>query len=155
MKRKEPIRCKHCKELSAVDRRNMWHQRYCNKAECKRASKAASQKRWLRKPENRNYFKGGSQVQRVQEWRARNPGYWRKKNIALQEVIEVQVAEKTIEKEDRVLALQDLIRRQALGFTGLISCLTGATLQEEIALTVTNLIKTGQDIQSSILPPGG
>ena len=40
-----------------------------------RVPKEASQKRWLRKPENQNYFRGPENVRRVQEWRIANPGY--------------------------------------------------------------------------------
>jgi hypothetical protein len=38
-----------------------------------------SQKRWLQKPENQDYFRGSQNVQRVQRWRKANPGYWRRK----------------------------------------------------------------------------
>ena len=47
--------------------------------ECRKASKTASQKRWLQKPENQDYFCGPENVKRVQLWREDNPGYWRGK----------------------------------------------------------------------------
>jgi len=46
--------------------------------DCGRAGKAASQRRWLHKPKNRDYFKGPANVQRVQTWRAAHPGYSRR-----------------------------------------------------------------------------
>ena len=45
---------------------------------CRKASKADSQRRWLQKPENRDYFRGPEHVQRVQRWREAHPGYWRR-----------------------------------------------------------------------------
>ena len=46
---------------------------------CRQASKAASQRRWLRKPDNRDYFSGPTHVERVRQWRQAHPGYWRRK----------------------------------------------------------------------------
>ena len=42
-------------------------------------SKAAAQTKWLNKPQNRFHFRRPENVQRVQRWRERHPGYWRKK----------------------------------------------------------------------------
>ncbi len=59
-------KCCNCKELFIPDPRNAKRQKYCHKPECRKASKAASQKRWLQKPENRDYFSGPENVKRVQ-----------------------------------------------------------------------------------------
>ena len=59
-------KCRHCKSLFIADPRNRNRQKYCRLPECRKASKAASQRKWLAKPENRDYFKGPYQVQRVQ-----------------------------------------------------------------------------------------
>jgi hypothetical protein len=56
---------------------NRHTQRYCAKAKCRKASKAAAQANWLNKAENRSYFRGPENVERVQSWRERHPGYWR------------------------------------------------------------------------------
>lgn len=50
-------KCCHCKELFRPDPRNAKRQEYCRKPECRKASKVASQRRWLSKPENRDYFR--------------------------------------------------------------------------------------------------
>jgi hypothetical protein len=67
-------KCKHCKEFFLPDPRNATRQRYCSKPQCRKASKTASQKRWLDKPENRDYFRGPQNVARVQSWRCDQPG---------------------------------------------------------------------------------
>jgi len=71
-------KCLCCGELFRADPRNRRHQRHCGKAACRKASKAASQRRWLAKAENRDYFQGAINVARVQAWRAAHPGYWRR-----------------------------------------------------------------------------
>jgi len=38
-----------------------------------------SQKKWLKKPENRDYFRSKENVERVREWRKSHPGYSRKR----------------------------------------------------------------------------
>jgi hypothetical protein len=70
--------CLHCKELFDPGIRHRWRQKFCTKPGCRTASKAASQRRWLSKPENRdhfNHFRGSANVERVRRWREANPGY--------------------------------------------------------------------------------
>ena len=71
-------KCKCCLKLFRPDPRNRHHQCYCSAPACRAASKAASQARWLAKPENQSYFHGPVNVARVRAWRSRHPGYWRK-----------------------------------------------------------------------------
>ena len=73
-------KCKCCLKLFRPDPRNRHHQRYCSVPACRAASKAASQARWLAAPENQGYFRGPVNVARVQAWRSRHPGYWRKRS---------------------------------------------------------------------------
>ncbi len=84
-KRTRKRKCPCCGVFFTPDHRNRRRQRYCSKPECRKAAKAASQKRWLNKPENRDYFRGPHNVHRVQEWRKAHPGYYRKKTEALQD----------------------------------------------------------------------
>lgn len=151
----KPRKCKHCCELFKVNRRNAWHQRYCGETGCQKASKAASQHKWLRKIENRSYFKGAENVSRVQQWRAAHPGYWKGKvgNVALQEAKVRQPPDSPNEtgksmppNSPEVLALQDIILNQPLVMLGLIAKFTGTTLQDELALTSRDLLRLGRDI---------
>lgn len=52
------VKCRHCKRFFKPDHRNGNRQKYCKAPECRKASKAASQQKWLQKPENENYFTG-------------------------------------------------------------------------------------------------
>jgi hypothetical protein len=70
--------CIHCHTHFIPDHRNSDRQRFCHLPECRRASKAASQKRWLAK--NPDHFKGPDNVFRVQEWRRNNPDWQKDRN---------------------------------------------------------------------------
>ena len=86
-------RCLCCQKLFGSDPRLRHRQKYCSEPECRAASKRSSQRRWLRKPENHDYFRGEQHVDRVQAWRVQNPGYWRKPALIgepLQEMIRAQ-----------------------------------------------------------------
>ena len=67
------LKCPSCGVFFPPDYRNRGRQRYCSEPVCRKAAKAASQKRWLNKPENRDYFRGLHNVRRVQEWREAHP----------------------------------------------------------------------------------
>lgn len=125
------------RELFQPDRRNLWHQRHCSKPGCRRASKAASQRRWLGKPQNRDYFHGPAHVERVRGWRAAHPRYWHRSG------------------RQSCPALQEVFAAQPLVLIGLIANLTGSALQEDIAQHSRRLLRLGQDILGGTLPQEG
>jgi len=140
MKSRKRRKCRHCGELFQPDRRNLRHQKCCSQPKCRQASKASSQRRWLAKPGNRDYFRGPVNVERVRRWRAAHPGYWRrpgaKSRCALQDdshdhVIETQINSSTLVGA----ALQEVFTAQPLVLLGLIANLTGSALPEDIAHT--------------------
>ncbi len=144
-------KCRHCQALFTPDPRNLDRQKFCRKPDCHKASKADSQKRWLGKPANRDYFRGPEHVQRVQRWRKDNPGYWRLKPgrspNALQDPLNGQPTEKTVDNADFTSrALQDLLSRQASVLIGIIAQLTGSALQDDIAMAARRMQQFGDDI---------
>jgi hypothetical protein len=144
-------RCRNCRSLFVPDCRNHERQNYCKTPECRKASKAFSQKKWLNKPENKNYFKGPVNTQRVREWRKRNPGYWKrgrlKEETALQDPLNGQVTEFKENTSDFTgIALQDLLTVQPAVIIGLISNFIGSSLQDDIARTILLMQQSGQDI---------
>jgi hypothetical protein len=153
-------KCKHCNQLFISDARNAKRQKYCSKQECRKASKADSQRRWLQKQENQNYFSGPDQVQRVQRWRKANPGYWRgkgqKRSNTLQDSLSEQTTEiKTQNNDFKPNALQDLLIEQTTVIIGLISSFTGSALQDDIASTLIRLQQLGRDIINPLPPDKG
>ena len=149
-------KCRHCGTLFRPDPRNLRHQRFCSQPPCRRASKAFSQARWLAKADNRDYFRGPENVERVRAWRAANPGYWRRPSphagSALQEHSLTQAVDKSKESATLVnTSLQELSRTQPLVLLGLIAQLTGAALQEDIVSASRRLQHLAIDILQ--LPP--
>ena len=110
-------KCLCCKLFFDPDHRNRERQRYCSQAECRRASKTASQGAWLAQSDNHDYFRGPVHVARVQAWRAAHPGYGRSKRrrvAPLQDGLFAQVDDSIEETAIRgestdAAALQDLL----------------------------------------------
>jgi hypothetical protein len=146
----ERRKCKCCHTLFRPDRRNRARQHYCSAPACRAASKAASQARWLAKPENQDYFRGPENVARVQAWRSRHPGYWRKKrpaDPALQDALTAQPLGFTDKTDDVARPpLQDVLSAQPAVLIGLIAHLVGTPLQDDIVRTAGRLLRLGQDI---------
>lgn len=145
------FKCLHCKEEQLCDPRKRGRQRYCVQPECRRASKAASQRRWVSRPENRDYFHGSANSERVRQWRLANPGYWRRKGSgsksALQDLASSQSPEdQRFMAPDLSTALQEICFPQAALVVGLIAVMTGHTLQDQIATSARSLLSRGRDI---------
>ena len=144
-------KCLCCNDMFHPDARNRRHQQYCAKDACRKASKAARQARWLAKPENRAYFRGSANCERVRQWRLANPGYLRGKTaacpVALQDVLKPQ----PVESESAVQSctpspLQDVLLLQPALIVGVIAVMTGHVLQDDLAPSIRLFISRGLDI---------
>ncbi len=158
---KGTCKCLNCRIFFKPHPRSKGRQKYCSHTDCQKASKRASQKKWLQKLQNRNYFQGPENVQRIQQWRAKNPGYSKRRVLcpdnghALQETLITQAVEKQKEKADRRQdALQDLLIAQPFVLIGLIAHLTGSTLQDDIVRTGRKLRELGEDFLHKPTPKG-
>jgi hypothetical protein len=150
-KSRTTFKCLCCNEKHPCDPRNRGRQHYCPKPECRRASKAASQRQWLGRAENRNYFRGAENCERVRRWREAHPGYRRNKKPApegaLQEPCKPQgIENEQVEPSKPTLALQDICFAQPALLVGLISVMTGHALQEDIVASARLFLSRGQDI---------
>ena len=150
-------KCLNCGDIFDPDRRNATRQHYCNKPDCRRASKAAAQAAWLDKPQNSDYFSDPSHVQRVQAWRASHPDYGqarRKASPALQDTLPLQAIDSIEETAHRgeipempePPALQDSLTTLKPMLTGLIAHVFGFALQDDIDMIMTRLVQLGTDI---------
>jgi len=143
MKRIKERICRCCTELFSPDYRNAKRQEYCAKPECRKASKVASQQKWL--ANNPVFFKGYEHVFRMREWRRANPGRSHRKRTApvLQETCSpIPSNNQDIAPHLPPIppapsppgpALQDFCFTQHPVFVGLIAFITGGVLQEDIA----------------------
>ena len=150
-------KCRSCSEFFFPDPRNHDRQHYCAKPACRQASKAASQRRWLHQRANRDYFRGPLNVQRVQAWRQAHPGYWNKQTPSSENTQAAAPQRANPEQAScnaaprPPAALQDFCLAKDPGFIGLLSMITGATLQEDIAATARRVIEQGR-MYSGIAP---
>jgi hypothetical protein len=135
MKPATMIKCLHCHEELLADCRNLGRQRFCHKPDCRRASKASSQRQWRSRPENRDYFRGSDQCERVRRWRQANPDYWRSKRPPPANAL-----------QDTSVALQEICIAQPALIIGLIAVVTGLALQDDIAACIRSLLNRGRAI---------
>ena len=151
-------KCRCCSKFFVPDPRTQDRQRYCSKPACQQASKAASQRRWLSKNGNGDHFRGPQEVRRVQLWRKSHPGYWKPKTPSSQstQAIDSQRANpgQSSCNGPRGLpgTLQDYCLAQDPAFVGLISMVTGSTLQDDIAATARQLLLRGRNILGFVIP---
>jgi len=167
MKQQRRRRCKCCGALYTPDPRNCRHQQYCSKPQCRKASKAESQRRWRNKPKGRNYFRGPENTQRVREWRKKHPDYAKRRSrlgvppvtsedakcpqsLATQANTADLSADALSEQ-----ALQDVLSAKPIGAQGISSDLTEPALQDVISfqpLILIGLIAnlTGTALQDDI-----
>jgi len=151
-------KCRHCRKFFLPDYRHRLNQFYCCAPDCRRAAKAALQRRWLRKGKNRDYHRGDKAVQRVQEWRKSHPGYWKKKPPVSRapQAAQVQALNPKHESCNAPVAtpspLQDFCLAQDPAFIGLLSMIMGSTLQEEIEVTARRVLLQGRNILGLALP---
>jgi hypothetical protein len=161
-------KCLHCREFFVPCPNNRRTQRYCAKPACRQASKAAARARWLQQPQNRRYFRGPEHVERVRRWRARHPGYWRKKagkrppalqDLAPSEVspVEPLTANPAGRAQGHLSAsepsgsvgagaLQDLADLQVPLLVGVVSLLLGDALQDRFAEVARQLVDRGKRV---------
>ena len=151
-------KCRCCGEFFFPDYWNANRQHYCRKPACRQARKWASQCRWRRTPFGRSYFRGAENVERVRQWRQAHPGYWKRKPpasgdrqvVAPQQLKPVQPSCNAHSSPPGTL--QDFYLPQHPGFIGLISLITGRTLQNDIVPIARRVVEQGQNILGLTLP---
>ena len=151
MNSKTKFKCLNCSQIHNAEPRSRGCQRYCSEPECRRASKASSQRQWTSKPENENYFTGAENSERVRQWRKGRPGYWRKKKPvredALQEICNLQdPVAVNVAQAIAPDALQEICFSQPALLVGIISIMTGHALQEDIVASLRSFMNRGEDI---------
>ena len=154
-------RCKHCDDLFKPDSRNLKRQKFCRKSECKKASKRYSQKKWLKKPKNKDHFSGPENVIRVQQWRQQNPDYWKRKKSpktnsliegALQETLSMKtITGKEISSDLMQNTLQDSLSVESLVIIGFNTQLNKSALQDIIDFTDQRTVKLVLDVLKKLI----
>ncbi len=145
-------KCRHCGEFFVADVRNRRRQWHCAKEPCRKARKAETQRRWLSRPENADYFRGPENVARVKAWRAANPKRRVRlaKKLVLQDILNVQPSKKRhVTDQDDSSVLQDCFIAKDPALVGLIAHLAGTPLQDNIAEIIRRLDDRGRALTRS------
>ena len=155
MHRNGQCKCQNCAGFYVPDVRNAGRQKYCQKPECRKRSKVVAQAKWRGTPGNKDV---DDDQRRVREWRAANPGYWRRKGsrgvVALRDLLNPQLAiSKQEAKQDEPVALQDLLKSQDPLVLGLVMHVADIALRDDIAGMAQRLITKGRAIMGE--RPGG
>jgi hypothetical protein len=151
VKRRRKRKCLNCNEDYYADYRNLRHQRYCSKPDCRKASKRASQQRYLASEKGRDYFTGPENVTRVRQWREVHPGYWKRKAIVSHHTLQDDCSLQPDKNQSDMgklhnNALQDVCFTQPALLIGVIASLTGNALQDDIVTSLRRFIDLGNDI---------
>ena len=160
-KRINKRKCIVCKRYFLPDYRNKHHQKACSSSECQRTRHAISHRKWLSKPANRDYWKGSSQTNRVQQMRSNKPHYWTrtKRSKPLVPLQDTCFLEAGNQVKDRALkdrnALQDLLMEQHAVTVGIKSLTSGSTLQDDIGQQRREIIQRGLDVLRPTTGPLG
>lgn len=160
--RRRKRKCHCCGDLYKPDPRVESKQMYCCAPECRKASQAASWARWFNRPENKDYYKGPEQVEKTQDWRRQNPGYWKKATTTKNALPKEITAQDAVMQGDSTGLNCDALPKEILSqpalLVGLIANLTGSALPKEIAESSMRFLHLGQDILGivpGISPKGG
>lgn len=148
---KDSCKCLHCGEMFQVDARNHGRQRYCRKVPCRHERKADSQRRWLSKPGNADYFAGPDNAARARAWQAAHPDYWKKRRLKRSPVLQDRSTPQPplpqpVAPQDASAVLQDRLIAQDTLIAGLISHLAGSVLQDDIAPLTRRLQSRGRAV---------
>ncbi len=141
--------CPYCKRWFVPNPRCRDRQKACSDPACKKARKADAQKRWLAKPENKDWWRGSENVQRVREWREKTPQYWKrsaaKMKGTLQDDCPAQAAMPEHDKATPPGPLQDDWLPEDPLLVGIISNLARSTLQDDIVAMCRLLVRVGNE----------
>lgn len=159
--------CLHCRQLFDPHPATRHHQRYCRNPACQKRRKAIANRRF--RQANPDYDKGPHNVERVRQWRRKNPAYWRREKrhggpgrqaagtttadatCALQVVSAPQPsAEQLLEMQQSIHALQVVSDRQAIVFQGLAAQLTGFAVQAELGRVLDSWYDRGSQLSGHV-----
>lgn len=146
-------KCPYCIKFFLPDSRNGYHQVYCGKPDCRRASKRASQRQWEGRPENSGYNCSAEKKAKVRAWQAAHPGYWKRRRqepVVLPELCLTQPTEEQGDNLSRIgPVLPEVLAAQPPVVIGLIAQMTGSVLPEDIAVVTGRLIARGRALMGS------
>lgn len=159
--------CLHCRQLFDPHPSTQHHQRYCAELTCQKVRKTVANRQF--RQANPDYDKGPHNVERVRQWRRKNPAYWQREKrhggpgrhpgvapatptaCALQVVSDPQPsAVQLLEMQQSIDALQVVSDRQTIVFQGLAAQLTGVALQAELGRVLDSWYDRGSQFSGRV-----
>ena len=129
--------CAHCGRRFVVNPRVGKRHRFCSHPACARASRRVAQQKWLKhwleQSGGEPYFSGETNAENVRAWRARHPQYWKRTDGRKRRPRAALRLTGRLKSAMTCVALQDTIAPRLALEIGIISRLSGATLQDAIA----------------------
>ena len=138
--------CAHCGQRFTINPRLGKRHRFCSRPQCAKASHATARKKWLRRNGGKSYYLGPQNTDRVYDWRRQHPRYWKKTGRSKWVRRGEFELTKALAAELRYVSLQDTIDTRLALEIGLISRVSGASLQDTIAKEIHRLTLRGYAI---------
>lgn len=135
--------CCICHNLFTPSKYASARQVVCGRACCRKAAKKERQAKWAAR--NEGYFRGPENLERVREWRRKNPGWReRQKSGAKKSSPETESCNTS---EAEVARLQDLVPIvQDPVLVGFMSFVTGSVLQDEVQNLYGQCLRRGSEL---------
>ena len=152
-------RCAGCGAPFKPNPKLAGRQRYCSRKQCRKASKQESSRKWGKKASGQGYFSGPEHTSRVRDWRAVHPNYWKRRATPISgppeaDMVDLATVLQAHGLQDSLGALQDSIRPEVVAIVGLIVRLAGCTLQDQIAMELSEVMLVGQSVLDGRAAPG-
>jgi len=151
MKNKK-IKCKNCGNYFYPDNYNRYHQHYCGRSECRKASRLACAKTYRKKKSKDKEFRR-IESERVKCWQRKNRNYWKNRQKSSKKVEKNRVLRDfaQVEKLHRdVSVLRDFANLQCVVIEGLIVTLTGDVLRDDINTFIRRMYDKGQTVSGRL-----
>jgi hypothetical protein len=142
--RGDACHCKWCDKPFEPSKFSGGRQKYCGERVCRKASKKESQAKWCAK--NPNYFRDDIFRERSRLWRATHPEVARTR-FANPMPEPAAKAESCTQNSAAESGVQDSAQRsQQIYIMGLISLVTGSSVQDEVLKSAQECFRRGMDI---------
>ena len=140
--RRRKRKCRHCGEFFKPSPYNAHKQVYCGKSECRAESGRASSRKHRAKVRNDEEWRE-REKERVREWRASNPDYWKRGKVEKKSESPSALRDfAQLENGAEDFALRDVVFWQKACFEGLVRFLTGA-LRDDIGAQMNRFYDMG------------
>ena len=136
-------RCCICRNTFIPSKYSGVRQLVCPRAECRREAKKERQAKWVAR--NADYFLGPENVERVREWRRKNPDWRERKKAGVGK--SSPEAESCNTAEPEMERLQDSVPEvQRAALVGFMSFVTGSMLQDEVQNLYGECLRRGSEL---------